>query len=121
MGPRGSDGRFPIPTCPQRLTESAVLRLQFWIGTMNIDVWLFGRFRELATRQLIVSLESGARLGDLIEWLIKEYGIEFGEEIKNTKNYAIMRNKRYCDLSTHWNKALKDGDVVAFMPIVAGG
>jgi MoaD family protein len=88
---------------------------------MDIDVSFFGRFRELATRQQIVTLDSGARLGDLIEWLIKEFGIEFKEETKKTKSYAIMANKRYCDLSTHRNTPLKDGDVVAFMPIVAGG
>ena len=88
---------------------------------MDIHVWFFGRFRELATRRRIVILAGEARLGDLIAWLIKEYGIEFGEEIKNTKNYAIMRNKRYCTLSTHRNELLEDGDIVAFLPIIAGG
>jgi len=43
---------------------------------MNIEVWFFGRFRELAVRQRVAPLEHGAQLADLIHWLIEEYGVE---------------------------------------------
>ena len=88
---------------------------------MNIEVWFYGKFRELATRRQIVTLEKGARLDDLAEWLIQAVGREFGEELEKTKNYTIMMNQRYCSLSADRDKLLRDGDIVAFLPLVAGG
>jgi molybdopterin converting factor small subunit len=88
---------------------------------MNIEVWFYGRFRELATRRQIVTLEKGARLGDLAEWLIQAVGREFGEELEKTKGYTIMMNQRYCSLSADRDNMLRDGDIVAFLPLVAGG
>ena len=88
---------------------------------MDIEVWFYGRFRELATRRQIVTLDKGARLEDLAEWLIQSIGPEFGEELKKTKDYTLMRNQRYCNLSTDKDDLLRDGDIVAFLPIVAGG
>jgi len=88
---------------------------------MDIEVWCYGRFRELATRRQMVTLDEGARLGDLAEWLIQSVGPEFGEELEKTKNYTLMRNQRYCSLSAHRDDFLQDGDIVSFLPLVAGG
>ena len=38
---------------------------------MNIEVLFFGKLRELATRQRVISMMDGARLADLIEYLAK--------------------------------------------------
>ena len=88
---------------------------------MDIEVWFYGRFRELATRRQTVTLDKGARLGDLAERLIQLVGPEFGEELEKTKNYTLMRNQRYCSLSADGDDLLRDGDIVAFLPLVAGG
>jgi molybdopterin converting factor small subunit len=88
---------------------------------MNIEVWFFGRFRELAVRQRVAPLKNGVQLADLIHWLIEEYGVDFGEELKHTKKYYIMINGRYCDLFANKKKPLQDGDVVALLPILVGG
>lgn len=88
---------------------------------MDIEVWFYGRFRELATRRQIVTLDEGAHLGDLAEWLIQSIGSEFGEELEKTKNYTLMRNQQYCNLSSDRGDLLHDGDIVAFLPLVAGG
>jgi molybdopterin converting factor small subunit len=68
-----------------------------------------------------VSLEKGAHLGDLADWLTVSVGPEFGEELKKTNNYPIMRNQRYCNLLTNKDDLLHNGDIVAFLPITAGG
>lgn len=88
---------------------------------MNVDVWFYGRFRELATRQRTVQLSDNASLGDLIERLVCEYGMEFGHEIRRVKEYFIMLNGNYCTLSANRERVLEDGDVVAFIPIIVGG
>ena len=88
---------------------------------MDIEVWFYGRFRELASRRMIVSLGKGARLEDLADWLIGSVGPEFGEALKQTKDYTLMRNQRYCNLLADKDELLRDGDIVAFLPITSGG
>ena len=88
---------------------------------MDIEVWFYGRFRELASRRKIVSLEKGARLGNLADWLTESVGAEFGEALKKTNDYTLMRNQQYCNLSTNRDDLLHHGDIVAFLPITAGG
>jgi molybdopterin converting factor small subunit len=88
---------------------------------MDIDIWFYGRFRELASRRRIVSLERGARLEDLADWLSVSVGPEFGEELKKTSKYTLMWNQRYCNLLTNKDDLLHHGDIVAFLPITAGG
>ena len=88
---------------------------------MDIEVWFYGRFRELASRRKIVSLERGARLEDLADWLIGSVGPGFGEALKSTSDYTLIRNQRYCNLVADKDTLLQDGDIVAFLPITSGG
>ena len=88
---------------------------------MDIEVWFFGQFRELAGRKRAINLDNGAPLSDLIECLLKEYGIEMSKQIKQAEGYFIMINGYYCEQDRQRKKPLKDGDVVAFIPIITGG
>lgn len=88
---------------------------------MNINVWLHGRLGELAIRKRLVQLANGASLGDLIDWLIQEYGEELGREIERSDENFITLNGNYCKLSVDRERQLQDGDIVAFIPIIAGG
>lgn len=88
---------------------------------MNVEVLLFGKLRELATRQRVVSVTDGARLIDLIEWLVKEYGVEFREEVNHIERLHILINGQYYDFLDNAETLLKEGDVVAILPLLAGG
>jgi MoaD family protein len=88
---------------------------------MNIEVLLFGKLRELAVRQREVSITDGARFTDLVGWLIKEYGAGFGEEIDHKERWHFMINGRYHNPLDSMEVPLKDGDVVAILPYLAGG
>jgi len=85
---------------------------------MNVEVRLYGRFRELATRQRVVTLTEGARLADLIEWLAKEYGDDFREEVNHLKRLNILISGQYCH---NTETLLKEGDVIVILPLLAGG
>ena len=85
---------------------------------MNIEVIFFGRIRDLATRQRVVSLAEGSRLIDLIELLNKEYGEDFRSE---NNSIQIMINGNYHNLLTEDDIPLKGGDVVSILPILVGG
>ena len=88
---------------------------------MNVEVWFHGTLEELAFRKRIVELDYGASLGELIDWLSKEYGTELKSEIERAQENYVMLNGNYCNLSSEGSKPLQDGDVVAFIPILTGG
>ena len=88
---------------------------------MNVEVLFFGRLRELATRQRIISIINGAQLTDLIELLAKEYGDEFRQVVTHLEGLRILINGGEHDLLDGMETPLQDGDVVVFLPITAGG
>ncbi len=88
---------------------------------MNIEVLFFGRLRELATRQRVIPMTDSAQLTDLIERLAKEYGIKFHQEVSQMEGLRILINGSEYDLLSGMATPLKDGDVVVFLPITAGG
>ena len=93
-----------------------------WGSPVNINVWFYGTFRDLAaTRQRALQLPDGASLEDLIESLAQEYGAEFSDQASRLDEYFLMLNGNYCALSANRDRPLKNGDVVAFIPIITGG
>jgi len=89
---------------------------------MNINVWFYGTFRDLAaTRQRTVQLTDETSLEDLIGSLTQEYGVEFSSQISRLDEYFVMLNGNYCTLPANRDRSLTDGDVVAFIPIITGG
>jgi len=88
---------------------------------MNIELLLFGKLRELAVRQRVVSITEGARLIDLVDWLVKEYGADFGEEVKHEERWHFLLNSQFYNPLDGMEVPLKDGDVVAMLPYLAGG
>ncbi len=88
---------------------------------MKIELLLFGKLRELAVRQREVSIADGARFTDLLDWLVKEYGAGFGEEISHKERWHFLINGRYHNPLDSLDLPLKDGDVVAILPLLAGG
>ena len=88
---------------------------------MNIEVLLFGKLRELAVRQQVVSINDGARLRDLVDWLVNKYGADFGEEVDHEERWHFLLNGRFYNPSDGMEVSLKDRDVVAMLPMLAGG
>jgi len=88
---------------------------------MNVEVLLFGKLRELSIRQQVVSIADGARLRDLVDWLVKEYGADFGEEINHKERWHFLLNGQFYNPLDGMEVPLKDGDVVAILPYLAGG
>lgn len=88
---------------------------------MNVNVLFFGRFRELAVRDQVVSLKEGGRLADLLEHLSQEYGADFRNEVNNKEQVHILVNGQFHNILEDMKTQLKDGDVVALMPLATGG
>jgi molybdopterin converting factor small subunit len=88
---------------------------------MNIEVLLFGKLRELAVRQQVISINGGARLRDLVDWLVREYGPDFGQEVDHQERWHFLLNGRFYNPSDGMEMLLKDGDVVAILPLLVGG
>ena len=88
---------------------------------MNVEVWFHGTFEQFAARKRVVDLAAGASLGDLIDRLGEEYGPKFTRELARPRENYIMLNGTYCKLPVNREQPLKQDDVVAFIPIMAGG
>ena len=89
---------------------------------MNIEVWFFGPLRTLSTRTQVVILDTGARFSDLCDRLSQSYGVVFDQEIQKKDDYFIMINGSYCNRTADvGQRILIDGDIVAFLPLIAGG
>lgn len=89
---------------------------------MNVTVLFFGKFRELtARRDQIVPLKEGAQLADLIEYLSQEYGTALRSELSNREQLQILVNGQYHNILDNIKTKLKNGDVIALMPLASGG
>ena len=88
---------------------------------MNIEVLFFGDFRKVAPRQRVISVTEDVRLAHVIERLVEEYGSDFHQAMDDKERLRILVNGREYDLLDGMETPLKDGDVVAFIPLITGG
>jgi len=96
---------------------------------VKITVKAFATFREILGQTGQLNIESPTRELDiktLIEYLVEHLGVRFREEILDEngmvkKNVKILVNGRDIDFLNGVSTKLKDGDIVVFVPPVAGG
>ena len=89
---------------------------------MDDEVRLFGQLRDIAgVREKVVSLDNGARVIDLVDYLGKEYGSAFSDEVSHTQGLRIFISGREFWLSDAMNQLLQDRDTVILLPPIAGG
>jgi len=89
---------------------------------MEIEVLLFGRFREIAgTRQQVLTVQEEARLSDVLEQLDEIYGSGFGAEVKRRGWVRILINGREYGLLDGMETLLKHNDQIVILPTIGGG
>ncbi len=88
---------------------------------MNIEVLFFGEVRELAVRQRVISMPDGIHLSDVIEYLTKEYGVLFNQKVTRVESCRILINGSEHEFVGGMGAKLRDGDVVVFLAVTAGG
>ena len=91
------------------------------IDNMKVKLQLFGTLGKLATHEQEILLSGDARVTDLVNSLIKQYGAEFGERINRREMWQIAINGRCHILSAAMETRLKDGDEVSILPLIFGG
>ena len=89
---------------------------------MDIELLLFGRFREIAgTTEQLISVKEGACLSDLMQQLAERYGADFGTELDRSRWLRILVNGREYTVLDGMETSLKPKDKVVIMPPIAGG
>lgn len=96
---------------------------------MKITVKAFATLREIIGQTGQLNIESPTRelnIKTLIDYLVERLGMRFREEVLDEngmikKNVKILVNGRDIDFLDGISTKLKDGDIVVFVPPVAGG
>ncbi|MCX8206918.1 MAG: MoaD/ThiS family protein [Methanothrix sp.] len=92
---------------------------------MRIKIRAFASFREILGREMLVEIESGSRVSDLINHLCKikpDLRRALFSDTGELRDYfIIMLNRRRLDLPKDLEAAISDNDEVAIFPPVAGG
>ena len=89
---------------------------------MSIEVLFFGQLRELTeARRTDVEIKDSASLVDLMEYLVRVYGIAFRDTADSIQGLRILINGREYTILDGMETILKEGDTVVFLPPIAGG
>jgi molybdopterin converting factor small subunit len=88
---------------------------------MNITLMAYGEPRDIiGEREMAVSLGQNASLGDLMQYLAREFGPSILGELKKIRGLRILIDGRECQ-PDHSETTLKEGDTVVFMSPIFGG
>jgi molybdopterin synthase sulfur carrier subunit len=100
----------------------------WWFNLMAINVKFFATFRDLlGLKELELETKPGENLKliDLLERLFQKFGEKFRSKIFENGDIRpqvnIMINGRNIKFLNRINSLVKDGDIVAIFPPVAGG
>ena len=89
---------------------------------MNIETQFFGKLRELAgTPTEEVTLETGAKLSDLLLRLGERHGRTFAQQLRSTRGLRILVNGREYQVLDCEATILQDKDIVVLLPLIEGG
>ncbi len=89
---------------------------------MNIEILFFGKLRELAgTPREEATLETGAKLSDLLLRLSKKHGGAFTQQLKDTEGLRILVYGREYQVLVGVTTILRDRDTVVLLPLIEGG
>jgi MoaD family protein len=87
---------------------------------MRVTVKLFSLLRELVGNKMVdVDLQEGSTIEDLLEKMVSSYGLEFEKNIRHSNGLQVFLSLN--GEGARLDSKLKNGDVVAFVPPVAGG
>jgi len=87
---------------------------------MRVTVKLFSLLRELVgTKSVDVELQEGSSIEALIEKMVSIYGLEFEQNIRHSNGMQVFLTLNA--EGARLDSKLKNGDMVAFLPPVAGG
>lgn len=95
--------------------------------TMEVEVKFYAMLREATGKKReAVELPEKSSVGDLMDLLVGQYGVEFGryiyDEKKKVRDYlSFMLNGINVNSLGGFNTVLRDGDVLAILPPVGGG
>lgn len=88
--------------------------------SMKVTVKLFSLLRELVGNKSIdVELREGSTIEGLIEKMVSIYGLEFEKNIRHFNGLQVFLTLN--GEGARLDSKLKNGDIVAFLPPVAGG
>lgn len=88
---------------------------------MEIELWFNGAFHRIAERKRVVQLRDDATFHDLIKWILSNYDDKMGRLIQDERTYFVLHNGHYLNFKKDKDKKLENGDIIAFVTIVAGG
>ncbi|MFB0557860.1 MAG: ubiquitin-like small modifier protein 1 [Candidatus Bathyarchaeia archaeon] len=94
---------------------------------MEVEIKFYAMLREATGKKReVVELPEKSSVGDLMDLLVGQYGVEFGryiyDEKKQVRDYlSFMLNGINVNSLGGFNTVLRDGDVLAILPPVGGG
>ncbi len=88
---------------------------------LRIEVLFWGKSGEAAMTKTIVTLPQGTTIDGLLRHMDSLWGLEVSGEVIEKGSMFLAINGLYWDMRRKPGRVLKSDDVVAILPVVAGG